>query len=243
MILSFYMDGDFRKIQISDDIYTNTKEIWENFKKNIIYQNRFFSGKEISAILAKLNFMPVFPRNTHLTYYRARIGDYLKSDDAEMMAPPARSAVAGRCNPNGIPYLYLASSKATAIQEIKPQIGDIVTVATFNVDMSNVFSFNVYLMEHYGIVAKDEQAKCLLLLILEELSSAVTVENQLNYIPLQYVCEYIKNLGYDAFIYTSAYRTGANLVMFHWPDKVSLCKKEVVYIKNTDIQWDTFTMS
>lgn len=237
MILSFYTGEGPLKFQISDDIYVRTKEIWEKFKEDIVYHSRYFSGKEISNILSRLNFMGIFPYGTHLKYYRARIGDYLHSDNEEMMAPPVHRAVAGRCNPAGIPYLYLASTESTAIQEIKPQIGDIITLATFDVDMSNVFSFNVYLFEHYGIVATDEQARCLLFLILQDLSSAVTLENQLNYVPLQYVCEYIKSLGYDAFAYSSAYGTGMNLVMFNWIDKVSLCKKAVVHIENTFVQW------
>lgn len=237
MTLSFYCDGCNRSYQISDDIYTNTLELWKNFKEEIICRNRYFPSQEITRILSSLNYISVLPADTHLTFYRARVGDYLHADDSKMMAPPVRKPSNGRCNPSGIPYLYLANKELTAIQEIRPQIGDIVTLAEFDVDVSNTFSFNVYLMEHYGIKAVDEQAKCLLFLILQDLSSPVKTDNQLDYIPLQYVCEYIKSIGYSAFAYSSVYGTGMNLVMFDWTNRISLCSKKTVYIRQSHIEY------
>lgn len=234
----YYLEGKNREFIISDDVYSSVLQIWKSFKEDIVYRNRYFSGEEIIRILSKLNFMPIFPTNTHLTYYRARIGDFEHTPDSDMMAPPAYKTSDGRCNPAGISYLYLATSKDTAIREIRPQIGDVVTLATCDVDVSNIFSFNVYLMEHYGIKAEDEYAKCLLFLILEDLSSAVTKNNHLDYIPLQYISEFIKSRGYNGFSYSSIYQTGMNLVMFNWENCVTLLSKETFHIKNTCIKYE-----
>lgn len=234
----YYIEGEKREFIISDDVYSSVLQTWNSFKEDIVHQNRYFSGEEIIRILSKLNFMPVLPPHTHLTLYRARIGDFEHTPNSEMMAPPADKTSDGRCNPAGISYLYLSSSKDTAIREIRPQIGDKVTLATFDVDVSNIFTFNVYLMEHYGIKAENEYAKCLLFLILEDLSSAVTKNNHLDYIPLQYISEFIKSRGYDGFLYSSVYQTGTNLVMFHWENLVTLRAKETVLIKNTCIEYE-----
>lgn len=238
MILSFYCDGRNRDYRVSDNIYTSTFKLWENFKEEIICRNRYFPNQEITRILSNLNYMNVFPTDSHLTFYRARVGDYLHADDSEMMAPPIRKPSNGRCNPSGIPYLYLANNELTAIQEIRPQIGDIVTLAEFDVNVSNVFSFDVYLMEHYKIKAADEQTRCLLFLILQDLSSPVKTDNQLDYIPLQYICEYVKRIGYNAFIYSSVYGTGMNLVMFDWINRISLCSKKTIHIRKSQIEYD-----
>lgn len=235
---TYTIEGQVRKFDIPDEIYRSVFQKWETFKKDIVYRNRYFSSANIIQILSSLNFMSIFPAGTHLTFYRARIGDFQQKPDSEMMAPPPNKISGGRCNPEGISYLYLANTKETAIREIKPQIGDIVTVASFDVDMSNVFSFNVYLMKHYGISAGNDYALCLLLLILEDLSSAVTKSNHLDYIPLQYISEYIKSKGYDAFSYSSVYNTGMNLVVFDWKDKVTLISKELVKVKNTCVIYE-----
>ncbi len=98
--------------------------------------------------------------------------------------------------------------------------------------------FDVYLMEHYKIKAADEQTRCLLFLILQDLSSPVKTDNQLDYIPLQYICEYVKRIGYNAFIYSSVYGTGMNLVMFDWINRISLCSKKTIHIRKSQIEYD-----
>lgn len=234
---TYYIDNQPRTFNIPDDVYETVSFVWNDFKKNIVNKNRYFSGKELLEILSRLNDMPVFPKNAHITFYRARIGNFLNSSDDNMLAPPFRKATAGRCNPEGISYLYLANTSETAIREIKPQIGDIVTIAMFDVDVSKIFSFNVYLMEHYGIIATNIYVKCLLFFILEDLSTAITLENHLDYIPLQYISEYIKSLGYYGFSYTSVYKTGLNLVMFDWNNRLKLISKELIRIDNTNIKY------
>ena len=225
--------------QLPLGIYEKISKIWNEFKTEIVEQNRYFSGVNVIQILSQLNFMPIFPNGTKLQFFRARIGDYCGCQDTEMLAPPIRKASYGRCNPEGISYLYLANQKETALSEVRPQIGDTVTIITCDVDISKVFTFNVYLMEQYGIKAANDEVKCLLLLILKDLQSVVTISNHLDYIPLQYIAEYIKSLGYHGFMYSSIYGNGMNLVMFDWNNKVKIKTKEKVYINNSKLIYST----
>ena len=55
-------------------------------------------------------------------YYRSRIGSYARYDDHTMYAPPSKLTVSGRCNPVGIPYLYLSNSKELLIKLSKYQL-------------------------------------------------------------------------------------------------------------------------
>ena len=153
-----------------------------------------------------------------------------------MYATPSKLTVSGRCNPVGIPYLYLSNTKETAVNETKPSIGETITLATFKVDISNIFSFindeNFY--KNPGI---DEDVKYLMSLISEDLEKVITKDDKLFYIPLQFISEFIKNLGYDGFVYSSTVGSGENLVMFNWKEKTKIINKEEVVIKKIDIQF------
>ena len=52
------------------------------------------------------------------------------------------------------------------------------------------------------------------------------LDDKLSYIPLQFISEYIKNLGYDGFVYLSTVGDGENLVMFNWKEKCKIINKE-----------------
>lgn len=41
------------------------------------------------------------------------------------MKPLSNSASEGRANPKGIPYLYVATDKETAMSEVRPSLGAI----------------------------------------------------------------------------------------------------------------------
>ena len=151
-----------------------------------------------------------------------------------MYAPPSKLTVSGRCNPVGIPYLYLSNSKETAINETKPSVGDTITVATFEVDVSNIFSFidNESYMNNESL---DEDVKILMEFISEDLRKVIPKDDKLSYIPLQFIAEYIKNLGYDGFVYLSTVGDGENLVMFNWKEKSKIINKEEVVITEIKI--------
>lgn len=209
------------------------KEIWEKFKMDIVYNNRYFSGFQIMEILRKLRHKRFSYEGKNIKYYRARIGSYSKHDDQAMYAPPSKLTVSGRCNPVGIPYLYLSNSKETAVNETKPSIGETITIATYDVDVSNVFSFvdNESYFESLG-----NDIKYLMYLISEDLKKVITKEDKLSYIPLQFISEYIKNLGYDGFVYSSTVGSGENVVMFNWKEKTKIIKKEEFTVKEIEIK-------
>lgn len=211
------------------------KEIWEKFKVDIVYNNRYFSGTQLMEILSK--FKHIKPHNEEIIkeFYRARMGSFSKLEDSAMYAPPSKLTVSGRCNPVGIPYLYLSNTKETAVNETKPSIGETLTIASFKVDVSNIFSF---IFDDFFIHNDlDSDVRYLMTLISEDLEKVITKEDKLSYIPLQFISEFIKNLGYDGFIYSSTVGSGENLVMFNWKEKTKIINKEEVVIKKIDIKF------
>ena len=212
------------------------KDIWEKFKIDIVYNNRYFSGIQIMEILSKFKHVRPHDKEIIKEFYRARIGSFSKSEDGAMYAPPSKLTISGRCNPVGIPYLYLSNTKETAVNETKPSIGETLTLATFKVDVSNIFSF-IYDDNFWIDDSLDECVKYLMELISKDLEKVITKDDKLSYIPLQFISEFIKNLGYDGFVYSSTVGKGENLVMFNWKEKTKIINKEEVTIKEIDIKF------
>ena len=116
-------------------------ETWESFKRKVQSEFRytilgspdfqtFFD--EIRSVLDRWTVVRWEPG---ARIYRARITppgvDYRRHDD--LKAPPLEKAGQGRMNPKGISFFYGTSDSQTALQEVRPIRGDVVTVGTFTV--------------------------------------------------------------------------------------------------------------
>ena len=137
-----------------------------------------------------------------------------------MGKPSVEQSQHGRANPRGIPYLYIASDVKTAIAEVRPSVGDNVTVGSFMVKaplkvvdlrdpkIDDPFRFGdnlEFVMRYLRFLRR----------LGSELSKTVTPkEAELEYIPLQYLCEFIRNCGFDGVVYNSSVAEGYNLAVF-----------------------------
>ncbi|MDA0080370.1 RES domain-containing protein [Brachyspira hyodysenteriae] len=115
---------------------------FEDFRKEIIYNNRFFPEHKIIDVVKKeaLNHKYILKKGKPL--YRSRIynddisklkvnkkseiGGY---DEKNSMAPSPEIAKAGRANPEKISYLYTSEDINTSIKEVRPMICSFVSVA------------------------------------------------------------------------------------------------------------------
>lgn len=121
---------------------------WESFCNYLINENRYILNdkykKLTEEILRLAKDREVFFEQNSI-FWRARTSKGLRvandgeivSDrytEKEMSAPSCENAKDGRTNPSKISYLYLAENLETAIAEIKPDIGDRITVASFSLN-------------------------------------------------------------------------------------------------------------
>ena len=156
-------------------------------------------------------------------WHRAR----LLSDDRrlsleEMGAPPANLAGHGRANPAGIPYLYLGSTEIAALSEVRPHTGQEACVATFQVEPLKVVdlrdprkSVSPFILEGAEQILSLRSGLPLLERLGEELTKPVQPHSAaFEYIPSQYLCEFIKKRGYKGVIYRSSVSDGVNLALF-----------------------------
>jgi len=197
---------------------------WEVLRDELLHTNRFFPEAAIDYDRLGELLSYLIADEVPNTWYRARIqmGDAAFAL-AEMGAPPKRVASHGRANPPGIPYLYLGSTEHTAASEIRPHTGELASVAEFQlpdglklVDLREPRK----LVSPFELAGEDEIGGMRMDIgFLERLGGELTrpVLPQgaaIDYVPSQYLCEFIKKCGYEGVLYSSSVSDGINLALF-----------------------------
>lgn len=160
------------------------------------------------------------------------LGDVPCPHPVERMKPLKFASSEGRANPKGIPYLYLATTKETAMSEARPWIGSEISVGQFKVkselriiDCSlNHFANPLYIDLERGFYepSDEEKEKSVWAHIDRAFSEPVTQnENQAHYVPTQIIAELFKKEGFDGIAYKSMLSDGHNVVLFD-PEMVDM---------------------
>lgn len=202
-------------------------DTWTKFKEELMYKNRFFPDIDIDKDRLRnlLSHLIIDPHEIKTTWFRARINKPESNFSfTDMGAPPNDLATAGRANPSGIPYLYLASTKETSVSEIRPQTGEKVCVADFKINSnlkvidlkSPKSTISPFLLDNENEVALLRNDIEFLVQLGSELTRPVLKHvAAIEYLPSQYICELIKKCGYHGVIYKSAIEGGTNLALFN----------------------------
>ena len=199
---------------------------WQKLRDELMFQNRFFpnSNIDLDRLELLLSHLSIGADEVPALWYRARIqnGDMPFTID-QMGAPPRRSASHGRANPAGIPYLYLASDPQTAVSEIRPHTGELACVADFTtsaelklVDLRSPRRMvSPFLLADSMEISRMRSDLPFLERLGDELTRPVIPEAAaFDYIPSQYLCEFIKTCEYDGVLYRSSVGEGINLALF-----------------------------
>lgn len=130
---------------------------------------------------------------------------------ADIDSPPSVKATAGRANPAGISYLYVCDSRKTAIMEVRPMIGQEVSVATIELsDDIKLFDF----CKNNGIYEKGGDAY--IYYLISRAFSEPSTGNEKDYYPTQFLTEFIKEMGFEGIRFYSSYDSNSkNIVIFN----------------------------
>lgn len=197
---------------------------WETLRDELLFKNRYFLDEALDTDRLGDLLEHLKADDTPQTWYRARImtGDQPYSLQ-EMGAPPKHLASYGRANPAGIPYLYLASLPETAIAEIRPHTGELACVSSFTapqpieaVDLRNPRALiSPFVLIDASAIGQLRADIPFLEKLGEELTRPVLPRSAaIDYIPSQYLCEFIKKKGWNGVIYRSSVSNGINLALF-----------------------------
>lgn len=219
-------DGDIVRAKFSPSAAYHSQALarWETLRDELMWKNRYFLDEVLDTdrLRELLGHLPADDMPT--TWYRARILDREQPFGIdEMGSPPARKATHGRANPAGIPYLYLGSLPTTAVAEIRPHTGEVACVADFTVlsplnavDLRNPRGLvSPFLLADARAIGQLRADIAFLERLGEELTRPVLPSGAaIDYIPSQYLCEFIKKVGYDGVVYRSSVSEGINLALF-----------------------------
>jgi hypothetical protein len=215
---------------------------WENFADEIRSKNRFFLNETIDLdLLSNLlkNFSKSYDKGKR--FYRARVSEKNGFTLIEMGKPPSDKSTAGRANPVGIPYLYVSTDIETTVYESRSTYLDYITIAELKgidslevVSLREIAAFSPFVFGDQLSVYLSHQKY--LTRLEQELSKPIRrYDKELDYLPSQYLCEYVKSLGFDAIEYGSSLKPGGiNLAVFN-DDKLEIRSVEIYEISDISL--------
>jgi len=241
---NFLLTYDLR-VNYSPEIQDSIK-FWEILKNDIKWNNRFLPNLDsIEEFGWDRYFANYFEYPIDIFFYRARLhkdGNQELYDEKDMGRPPQKDATSGRANPQGIPYLYLSESVETTLYEIRATFLDEVSVGIFKIkeeESIKIVDFTENPSAFLSVEDITEKAKSTILkrLISIDLSKPLRrYDSELEYIPTQFICEFIRNTGADGILFNSSlYEGGKNIVLFN-EDKVECIKVEKHRISKIEIK-------
>ena len=220
----------------------STYRAFQNFRRHVLRESRYVHNEDARLFLETV-LATSEKRHSGVPegriFYRAQKGhDWrtLEQDgDAfdvpapysqKRMRPLAFEAKEGRANPKGIPCLYLATEEKTAMSEMRPSVGDYVSVGQFKtlkpltlIDCSigHDSGINLYFDLDNGPFEPDakEREKAVWNDIDRAFSEPVTdSDKSADYAPTQIISELFRSKGFDGIAYKSHLGDGFNVALF-----------------------------
>lgn len=192
-----------------DSIYLENHSIlssnkWEDFVNSIKHENRFhtkyINHEKLSTYLSYLR--KDYKSGISMFRGRLRYTDK-KFKPKEMGAPPSSYAREGRANSAGISRLYLADSEQTCIHEIRSGAFDVIDIGRFRLQ-EDISVIDFKLISQFSPFNDDFDFleylinKPILKKIDQEMGRALrSSDDPLDYVPTQYLCDFIKTLEYE----------------------------------------------
>jgi hypothetical protein len=193
------------------------------------------------------------PEGTPL--WRAQIGFTLHKDhdleiplSLERMKPPSEwlrqgRAPEGRINPKGIPFLYTSTHPKTAVGEVRPSKGALVSLAESHTsrplrlmncttDEGKIRNV-IYIQEPEG----GERTLAVWRDIDRAFSEPVTgFDDRAHYAATQAIAELFRLSGYDGIAYRSSFGRGHNIALFDLDAAIVVGKPQLVRITGINLE-------
>ena len=151
-----------------------------------------------------------FIASPEIQQIKARIDSGFQGFDARgSSAPPSEYASAGRCNPQGVSYLYAALEEHTAIAEIRPFIKDAISIALLKPKRDlRLVNFD---FEPEAVVSGEN----FLFNSIQHDFARINKSKDGEYLITQFITSLIQHLGYDGLCFKSSLvKDGTNYVIF-----------------------------
>lgn len=229
---------------------------WEQFKKIIKYESRFFNkniNETLENIFSEIEQITtrdgssvvttIGPNSEIKLLFRART--FFSSDKiletlinpSKLLGPPPSSiATSGRMNAKGISVFYSSTNKEVAVAEVRPPVGSNVVVAQFEIIRPlKLLNFELLnkVVDRLSVFHPDYKNRMEKVAFLTHFSTLITQpvmpgDEELEYLPTQAIADYLTEF-YDGIIFPSVqvnYVDRNNVVLFHKSSRVEEFKPE-----------------
>lgn len=191
-------------------------DLWERFKFSVSHRQRFFNSDALKMLREIFDDVPslknrdggwvVYELSGTDQIYRARRGPTFDkasrirgAAEKELNAPPRRDRSSGRMNPSGIPVFYGALDPLTALSELRPQVGDYVTVGKFEpgrklnvIDLTRFQRPLLAMSKFDKRYVRQSQIWKFMQTLMRDIARPVSVHDEhLDYVPTQIVAEFL----------------------------------------------------
>ncbi len=241
---------------------------YRRFAREVSHSNPFFRNNESEEFLNTLLLQAENrkePLKSNAKFWRAQRGhgwreivvDGIPIGDEEpvphpkdRMKPLPNKAMEGRANPKGIPYLYLSSDQTTAMSEVRPWKGDLLSLGLFRItedlEIINCISDDprkrpiFYFDDPEREPSPKTREKIVWAGIDRAFSNPISrSDNIAEYIPTQIIAGLFKNAGYDGIKYRSSVGPGYNLALFD-PEVAKLISCSIIITEWINYAFDDF---
>ncbi|RTY89316.1 RES family NAD+ phosphorylase [Flavobacterium sp. GT3R68] len=234
-----------KKVRYEEEIF-NCISFWSKLKEDLKWESRFLTDLKS---FEDFRWDTFFQRNSSLhedsVLFRARIhpNDAQSAfNTLEMGCPDKTKSLGGRANPQGIPYLYLSMSESTTFYETRATYLDEVSVGKFKVRKGEEISL-VDFTETTSLFLNSDSIKEYIKSVILKKNISIDLskplrryDSELEYIPTQFICEYIRNISNaDGIMFNSSLHLGGvNVVLF--TEKKTECIEVNTYrVTNVDV--------
>ncbi|MCF8302730.1 MAG: RES family NAD+ phosphorylase [Bacteroidales bacterium] len=231
-ILNFVIKKVNTEIESATDLVDYTEDIianysyWDTLKDKVKWKRRFLSDLEIIQELGWDGFFNTqFELSPEDKLYRARVHHQSGMSayaPENMLCPEPSKASGGRANPSGIPFLYLSDKEDTVLYEVRASYLDEISIGEFHLkeelDKVKIVDFTEdTVLFQPGRITNTIKSRLLREKISRDLSKPMRrYDSEIEYIPTQFICEYIKvYTGANGIRFSSSLDPeGNNLVIF-----------------------------
>lgn len=236
-----------------------SKNAFWDFARTVQSDRRFiFDGKSgdfIAAVRAASKSRAYFLKSG-TPLFRAQAGSEFSIEEekgvewehplskARMIPNPKFTSRGGRANPPGFAYLYLATNENTALAEMRPWVGETLTLAIFKMKKKIKLVICRAGKENLGdrIFEENPSKEMLDSFVWNDISGAfsrpVNREDQESaYLPTQILAEAFKAEGFDGLAYQSGLERGTNVVLFN-PRNARVTRRFAYTLKKVQYEFE-----
>lgn len=232
-------------VEYSEEIILNYS-YWDELREKLKWERRYLPDLDVIQDLGWDGFFNTqFELVSKDKLFRARVHHESGKPaypPGKMMCPEPEITRGGRANPSGIPFLYLSDNEETVLYEVRASYLDELSIGEFRlkkeIEKIKIVDFTEStLLFQPGSITEIIKARLLRQRISLELSKPMRrYDTDIEYVPTQFICEYIKIFtGAGGIRFKSSLHDNGNNIVLFDQEKMECIKVTLKRVKTVNL--------